>query len=40
MGQSFGTVSNVFYAVLLGTVLLNVFYMAAGVAAIALLLPR
>ena len=30
MGQSFGTVSNVFYAVLLGTVLLNVLYMAAG----------
>ena len=40
MGQSFGTVSNVFYVTLLGTVLLNVLYMAAGVSALVLLRPR
>jgi hypothetical protein len=40
MALTFGTVSNLFYAVVLGTVVLNLVYIAAGVSAISLLLPK
>ncbi len=40
MALSFGTVSNIFYLVIVGTIVLNLVYIAAGVSAISLLLPK
>ncbi len=40
MALNFGTVSNIFYLVIAGTVVLNLVYIAAGVSALTLLFPK